>query len=426
MNCHSTLLRFSRFSPLFAAVALAACTTPSAEDDGETGETGETGDPMVDQEACIDPGTELPNAKPARPPSEQNPVMFTCTSGWGTDAPQLDPEWSVQLGQSPNGFNFSRPAIAAHPDGGVLVVSMGEFMHVGADGELAWSLPVSDFGEHQLAIEEAGTILLAGYDWDASDSTLTRYDGAGESLGVVDIPWNSTTPALWGLATLGAEIIVAGYDEDMQGNYEATLIRMDSDGNLLLRKSTGMSGGELLVVTDGGIAMFGTVPGFLVAVDNGEVVGMLVPSSAGVGDVASFGDDFVMTGNLTGMTSDLAVGRYTSVGGEQWLQGYDRATMADVGRGIAAGPDGTIVAVGVTSMLDFSTSYWFNTQPVVFGVDADGNALWQDRISAQGEASAVAVGPAGDVYVVGVADAGSETDPQSEPPVMLWLRRYVP
>jgi hypothetical protein len=60
----------------------------------------------------------------------------------------------------------------------------------------------------------------------------------------------------------------------------------------------------------------------------------------------------------------------------------------------------------------------------VFGVDADGNALWTDRISAQADPTSVVVGVDGDVYVAGIADAGQGDE--AEPPTMAWLRRYAP
>ena len=131
-----------------------------------------------------------------------------------------------------------------------------------------------------------------------------------------------------------------------------------------------------------------------------------------------------MAGNFTGTTGDFGVGRYTSLGGETWLQGYDRATLGDSARAIAVGSDGNLAVAGTTSMLNFTGSYWYNTQPLVFGVDADGNALWSDRIAAHGEASGVAVAVNGDVYVTGFADAGEIDD--NDPPIMMWLRRYVP
>lgn len=405
-----------------------ACTPAGADDDGETGETGETGDGDgdVDEAACIDPGTELlPDAKPAVLPTPQSGVMFTCTSGWGTDAPRLAPEWSVQIGeQSPNDFNYPPPAIVAHPDGGVVVVGLGEFAHYGADDVPLWSNDVATYGQASLAIEEAGTILLGLYNWDNQVTTLTRYGADGELVGAIDVPWNGTQASIWGLTTFGSDIVIGAFDEDAQGSYETTLLRLDVDGNVVLRKSTNQAGGNALAVTDNGVALFGSFPGFLVAIDSGEVLGMLTPTNGSISSAKAFGDEFIVAAGVINTTGDLGIGRYSSAGVEQWISSYDRATVGDTGRAVAAGPDGGFAVVGTTNLLDFMNSWWFGTQPVVFGVDADGNALWTDRIAAQADASAVAIGVDGDVYVVGMADAGGQTN--NEPPVMAWLRRYAP
>lgn len=405
-----------------------ACTPAGADDDGETGETGETGDGDgdVDEAACIDPGTELlPDAKPAILPTQQTGVMYTCTSGWGTDAPRLAPEWSVQLGEtSPNNFNYPPPAVLAHPDGGVLVVGLGEFSHYGADDAPLWSNDVATYGQGSLAIEADGTILLGLNDWETQVSTLTRYGADGALVGEVDVPWNGTEPTIWGVTTFGSDIVIGAFDADAQGVYETTLLRVDVDGNVILRKSTNQAGGTALAVTDGGVALFGSFPGFLVSIDSGEVLGMLTMTSGNISTAQAFGDEFIVAGAIANATADLGIGRYSSAGVEQWLSSYDRATVGDSGRAVAVGPDGGFVVVGTTNLLDFTNSWWFSTQPVVFGVDADGNALWTDRIAAQADASAVAVGVDGDVYVVGSADAGGSSGEQ--PPVMAWLRRYVP
>jgi hypothetical protein len=423
MNCSTTILCISM---MFAS----ACTPAAADDDddGETSETGETGDTGdVDPAACIDPGTELlPDAKPALLPTPQSGVMYTCTSGWGTDAPQLAPEWSVQVGEeSSNNFNYPSPLVVAHPDGGVIVVALGEFSHYEAEDAPLWTNDIAKYGQASLAIEDTGTILLGLYDWETQATSLTRYGADGATVGEIAIPWNGMQPSIWGVATFGSDIVIGASDEDAQGSYETTLIRLDLEGNVVLRKSTSQAGGNALTVTDGGVALFGSVPGFLVDLEGGAVLGMITPTGGNIASAQAFGDEFIVAANVFNTTGDLGIGRYSSVGSEQWLQSYDRATLNDNARAIAVGTDGGFVVVGTTSLLDFTDSWWFSTQPVVFGVDADGNALWTDRIAAHGDASSVAVGIDGDVYVVGITDAGGITH-EPEPPAMAWLRRYVP
>lgn len=417
-----------RISMMFALALLTACTPPGV-DDGETGgtaETGESGDTGdVDVDACIDPGTELlPNAKPALLPTAQSGVTYTCTTGWGTNAPRLEPEWTVQIGGMLNNFDFVPPSVVAHPDGGVLVVGLGEFAHYGADGEPLWSNDVIVSGQLNLAVEDAGTILLSIYNWNSADTSLTRYNADGTVVGEVAIPWNGTQPSIWGVTTFGSDIVIGANDEDSQGNYETTLIRLDLDGNVVLRKSTNQAGGNALAVTDSGVALFGTFPGFLVDLDSGAVLGMLTPTSGNISTARSSGDEFIVAAGVQNTTADLGIGRYSSAGVEQWLQSYDRATLNDSGRAVAVGADGGFVVVGSTSLLDFTNSWWFNSQPVVFGVDADGNALWTDRIAAHADPTSVAIGVDGDVYVAGIADAGEGN--QDEPPTIAWLRRYTP
>jgi hypothetical protein len=412
----------------FAAAAWLVACTPAGSDEGETGETGDSAD-SGDNEACIDPGTELlPGVvKPAVVPMPETSVMYTCTTGWGTDAPRLAPEWTVQVGQPTTGFDYVLPAIAAHPDGGVVMAAMGELSHHGTDGGPLWTNELTTSGQVFLAVEQAGTILLGVNDWIADQTSLNRYNADGTPAGEIIIPWNSSYPNLWAVTTYGTDIVIGANDEDGQGSYESTLIRLDVDGNLLLRKSTSQSGGNLLAVTDGGVALFGSFPGFLVALEDGAVLGMLTPSSGAIGDVIGVGDNFITTGNVNNATGDLGIGRYSSAGVEQWLQSYDRATLVDVGEAVAVGGDGNFVVVGATSLLDSTDAYLFFTQPVVFGVDADGNALWTDRIAAHADASAVAIGVDGDVYVAGTGDSGIGIDPNTdESTVVAWLRRYVP
>jgi hypothetical protein len=427
MNCLTTI---PRISMMFAAAALlAACTPPAADDEGETGESGETGD-TGSTDDCVDPGTELlPDiVKPAILPMPQTATMYMCTSGWGTDTSRLASDWTVQVGDPVSDFNYLPPVLVAHPDGGVVIATLGEVAHYGSDGEPLWSNPGVVNGQMYLAVEEAGTILLGAYDWGNEDTFLNRYAADGTLMGEIAIAWNSQYANIWGVTTFGTDIVLGANDEDEQGFYESTLLRLDVDGNVLLRKSTNLANGNALAATSGGVALFGTFPGFLVDLDSGAVLGMLTPTSGNIGAVIGAGDEFIVASNVNNATNDLGIGRYSSIGGEQWLQSYDRATLSDFGRGVAADGNGNFVVVGNTQMLDFSDQYWFNTQPVVFGVDADGNPLWTDRISAHADTTAVAVDLDGHVYVAGMGDAGIGFDENSgeQPPVVAWLRRYTP
>ncbi|PRP97311.1 hypothetical protein [Enhygromyxa salina] len=415
-----TYLRVSprSLSILAALTLLTACPGADGDDDAadETSDTEDTGEAQV----CIDPGTVLlPNAKPAKVPLP-NSSTFTCTNGWGTDAPQKDPKWTIQLGEVDDDFFFAGVGLEAHPDGGVVLAAAGSLARYDAQGEELWALDqvASPQTQPYLAVDEAGTIVFATYTWQNDDIEVVRYDADGGELGPVAIPWNSSYPNLWAVRTFGQDIVLGGFDEDMGGSYEQLLMRINPAGEVVLRKSTNLAGGQILAVNASGTAMFGSFPGFLVSLDNGAVVGSLTPSVGGPTMVVGGGDDFYMTGGANG---DLSVGRYSSGGTERWLQTYDRATVNDQGRAIAVA-GGEVVVVGSTNLLDGSDAYWFGTQPIVLATDADGNALWSDRISAHGDASAVAIGTAGEVYVAGSAE--EDGPPNQEPPLIQWLRSY--
>lgn len=420
MTCLSNPLSVS----LAAFVLLAACTAPSAEEGGqETGDT--TGDGDGDAPDCTDPGSELlPEAKPALVPVP-NGIDFTCASGWGSDAPERDADWTGQIGMMDGNFVFVPVRVAAHPDGGVVVATTGVFARYAADGEQLWSTDSGASLQSQswLVVEQSGTIVLANYDWNQDDTTLRRYDADGELIGDVAVQWNSPYANIWGLESFGADLLIGASDEDENGSYESTLIHLDPSDTELLRKSTSQSGGQLLAVNDAGTVMFGLLPGFLVSLDDGGVLGTWAPSSGNANEATGFGDDFVTVGNSAG---DLSIGRYSNLGSERWLQTYDHAALGDSGRALAAapdvGPDGTIVAVGSSNLLNNANSYWYSSQPLIIAADADGNALWRDRIAVHGEANAVAIGTSDEVWVGGIAE--TDVAVNEEPDLILWLRRY--
>jgi hypothetical protein len=321
-------------------------------------------------------------------------------------------------------FGFVLVNIEAHPDGGVVVAASGVFARYDGDGEQLWSMPgeITPQTDAAMVVEDAGTIVLAVYNWSDDSGSVNRYAADGTLVGSVAIPWNSPNGSVWALATNGPELLVGASDFDAQGSWETTLMRLDADGNLLLRKSTNMTNNGQLAANDNGSAVFGSFPTFIVALDNGAVLGQLAPSIGQPSRVEGLASDFVMTGTANG---DFSVGRYSETGAEHWLQTYDRAALGDSGRAIDVGPDGSVVAVGTTSLLDFSNVAWFGSQPWVVGVDGDGNALWSDRIAAMGDASDVSIGPGGVVYVAGSAEGLGGNDP-SNPPMLGWLRRYDP
>lgn len=422
--------RLPRPLSTFAALTLlAACPSVEADDGSNT-------------EACLDPGTPLlPDAKPAPIPRSSK---VSCTSGWGTDAPQRDAAWTIQVTEESSDFLFHSPIVlGAHPDGGVVMAASAVFARFDRDGDQLWAVDdiPSVNAQVVLLVEPAGTIVLSTYDLNTEETTVVHYDADGELLETVAIPWNSPDSNwsgktniwggqanVWGLASFGTDLVIAGVDADMSGSHVPTLIRLDPAGDVVSRMSSGLAEGQVLAVNDNGTAIFGGSPGVLVSLEDGEVLGDLTQSTGFPNMAVARGEDFFMAGAAAG---DLSIGRYSSAGAERWLETYDRASLDDQGNGVAVAGE-QLVIVGSTSLLDFNNSSWtawgfsswFVIQPIVLAIDVDGEVLWSDRISAHGDATAVAIGNEGEVYVAGSAERVVPPNELGSSPVMQWLRRY--
>ena len=400
---------------------LSACPASPAE--GEEGvETGES-ESGGEQGACTDPGSELlAEVRPSPRPSQNGNPVIICSSGWGSDAPTRDPSWTLTLPNDPSQEFYQSPMLlAAHPEEGVIGYSPGFLAHYDASGEEVWSndsLPV----EASIVIEpeSAGTFLVATYDYNADDSTLMRYAADGSEIGEINVMWNEPSYAqIWAMQSYGEDILLGTYDADSQGNFEETLLHLDSQGGELLRRSTSLFGGLGLAVNDAGSVLFGSSPGFVVSLEDGGVLGQLQPSAGFGNTFVGMGADFYGAINVAG---DFGFGAYSSLGDERWLQQYDRAGQQDSPRALDAA-NGVVVAAGSTSVLNFSAvSFWFSSQPMVMAADSEGNALWIDRIDAYGDANDVAIGADGAIYVSGLAE---EDGPVAENAGLIrWLRKY--
>lgn len=402
---------------LGALIALCACVDRGASGDDDDTETG-----GEESQPCAAPGSVLfDEAKPVPPVmASAGGTGVACSSGWATDAPQRDATWTMQLGAELVDLWGPTVDIAAHPDGGVVVVAQELFGRYDADGAELWSstagAPIQ--GQAMLVVEEAGTVVLSIYNWSNDTATLRRYDADGGSIGAVDVAWNSTYPSVWALDTYGPNLVIGAVDEDAEGSFEQTLLHLDPADNVLLRKSTWMSNGGILAVNDSGTVAFGRGPAFMLSIDDGAVLGMLTPSAGFPQAFTGGGDDFYMVGGSAG---DLAVGRYSSFGGERWLQTYDRAGGAEQGRDVAASND-TVVVVGTTQALA-GNEVWTIAQPLIIAANLDGDAVWADRIGVFGEATSVTIGSEGEIYVGGSAESVNSSTSDTIAQVR-WLRRY--
>lgn len=393
-----------------ALVPLTACPAPSGDGESAEDESSDTGD----EQACLFPGSALLST--TRNLTGQLIPGTQCTEGWATDAPTLEATWSSDAGLAYAAF-FDLD-LAVLPNGGVVVSGPGVMAGYNDAGEQQWVLDIGgDTVEATMAVAPNGDILLGTYDYDTDEIAFDRYDGDGNLVGPVAAPFISPWAYVWGIGFLGDDMLLACFDENLQGWDAPTLLRVGPDGEELLRKSNPNIGAQSFAVNAMGTVLFS---GPLVAADNGAVLGTLTPSSGGIRGATAIGDDFI----VTGASGDLTVGRYSPFGAERWQQAYDRAGNFDQGRAIATSADGNaIVAVGGTAPVHYTDGWWFNTQPQVVALDGDGNASWTDRIDAVGIASAVAIAPDGAVYVAGLAEQSAAGDSEA---VVVWLRRYDP
>ena len=415
------------FAPSMVALALlTACPGGGSEGDEDETSGSETGTEAGNNELCEDPGTALfDEARPVGAASKTGNPPYVCASGWGWDAAWNEPAWSIRLPSVDTGQDEPwQPAafVIAHPEGGVVTYGSGDMRHYDSDGNEVWSESLGGFEvDMYMAVEEAGTLLVARNNYQGQNGVLTRFGVDGSEMETIEITWNTLDfTSIWALETSGPNIVLGAYDEDSNGEYEETLLVLDPEGNELLRRSRTLFGGIALAVDDNGTAIFGNNPAFVVSLADGAVLGQITPSQGFAFGLVGSGDRYYQAGNIT---NDFSVGAYTATGAEQWLQSYDRAGLSDFARVLDA-RDGVVVAAGTTSGLNWAKSYWTNSQPMILATDTEGNALWHDRIDAFGDAIDLTIGADGSVYLSGIGE--TDTPPNTEPEQLRWLRKYDP
>jgi hypothetical protein len=112
-----------------------------------------------------------------------------------------------------------------------------------------------------------------------------------------------------------------------------------------------------------------------------------------------------------------------------WTHRYGRpGDVWEQANAVALLPEGGLVIVGSEATISKvypETPLATFTQPFVLALDQQGNELWGERIGAAGIAQGVTVGAAGEVYVVGTAQAGPSNE-YGGASWVAWLRRYDP
>lgn len=404
------------------ATFASACTDDGGEgaDEVADGEDGTTGGDTSCSAAGSEPGAAL-EGRVVEVSSGASEGFGQCSSGWATDAPAREPEWAAYVGQSPEGFVDMK--VEAYPGGGAVVLTNNVFARFDGAGELLWSSSagLESAGRVALAVEPEGTILAAYWSWEDDSTGFERYDGDGNTLGAVEVAFNSPSARVWGIERLGEDLMIACEDEGAQGFFQSTLLRVNPMGEVVLRKGNPSLFSTDFAVTPGGQVLFS---GVLLSAEDGGVFGNLTPSTGNIQAGNNVGEDFVVTVS----NADFSVGRYSTFGTERWLQGYDRAGNFERALAVAGTESGELVAVGSVPIVNFENlGYWYTSEPQIIATDADGNALWADRVAMLGEAMDVAIGEDGAIYVVGGAEGTAvQSDEFGDWPVVeRWIRRYA-
>ena len=408
------MLTSRRLPLLLSAPLLLACPGTGGDAGEDQADDADTGSTLEGE--CFEPGSLLiDRARKVELPKPSQVSGMSCSEGWASDAPGREALWTTDLGDVQD--NFAPSLLRAHPDGGVVHAGSGAIRRLSADGEVLWTREGPDqYSQYTMVVDADGSILATAWDWNSYTLSSYRIGDDGSDIGNLEIPLISEYATVWAMEWLGPDLILGCDDITMEGYEQPTLLRISAlTGEELLRKSNPSVFGRPFAVNQSGTVLFGNP---LVAGSNGAVLGTLTLSQGGPAAAVGVGDDFF----LAGTDGDFLVARYSQYGNERWLQTYDRFGSSEQARAIAPTGDGGVVVVGLETSPpgDF---YWYSSQPMVLAVDADGNALWRDRIASPGEANAVAVAADGSVYIAGIAEL-EPPGPGQASGLFTWIRKY--
>ena len=325
---------------------------------------------------------------------DPGPGTFELTGG-GTFAAKYDPAggllWATRVGPSNSWFNFG-PEIAAGADGSVYVV--GTFENTATFGST--------------------TLTSAGDD----DAYVVKLDSSG------DFAWANRlggTGADWGndvaVGSDGSVVVMAETRSSSSGNPDATIARLDAEGNLLWTTTVGASSST---TTKGkSTSTSGWARGFKLTVDS-------------AGDVYATGRmsgtvDFDATTGATKLSGDAFVMKLSSGGNLVWARTFAGGTVEP--HDIVVDNSGNVYSTGIyLGSVDFdpgmAKSQKFILSAAYYGsyvsaLNSSGNFLWAKSTSSfdtnnYGWAEAMALDGQGGVYVagrfVGTVDFDPDTD----------------
>ena len=261
-----------------------------------------------------------------------------------------------------------------------------------ADGSREWTRSLGTSGTERaygVAVDADGRVVVTGYtngDLDGThtgnatdDGFVAQYDGDGNRRWLTQFGVPGVADRSYSVTVSGTDVYVGGYtkgalDGANQGDKDVFVARLDGDGRLVWLRQTGTAGedkGMAVAVSDGSVYLGGMMAG------DGGVDGLLA--------------------------------RYSTDGAPVWVKQLG-TPAADEVWAITADPHGGVYLAGYTAG-DFAGTLNGDKDFLIARADSDGNLTWRDQLgtSTNDKAAAVAVDPAGNVYVAGFTDGSLET-----------------
>jgi serine-aspartate repeat-containing protein C/D/E len=292
----------------------------------------------------------------------------------------------------------------------------------GADREPGGLAPTTDDLATAYAAggdEMAGHAKAEAVLWDGDEGTvLCTVSGRGGRERTVLLRFAADGTEVWrrayddghgagrAIAPLpGGGYAVAGEVQVGLLDFEACLLRLDAEGEVVERRALGEGGLRTVAVLADGSTLAGGGRhghGWLV-VDGSD---RALRDVAEVVSAAASGDGFVLAGVREPSTTALGATRvaaYGPDGGERWARELPAAGRAEPGAVAAAGEGDTVLVGHREPTGDAAAELW------IVRLDAAGEQVWERSLGAAGEprrGRAVATRPGGDLAIAGDAASG--------------------
>ncbi|RZU18764.1 enterochelin esterase-like enzyme [Kribbella rubisoli] len=261
-----------------------------------------------------------------------------------------------------------------------------------ADGSREWTRSLGTSGTERaygVAVDADGRVVVTGYtngDLDGAhagnatdDGFVAQYDADGNRRWLTQFGVPGVADRSYSVTVSGTDVYVGGYtkgslDGANQGDKDVFVARLDGDGRLVWLRQTGSAGedkGMAVAVSDGSVYLGGMMSG------DGGVDGLLA--------------------------------RYSTDGTPVWVKQLGTPASDEVWA-LTADPHGGVYLAGYTAG-DFAGTLNGDKDFLIARADSDGNLTWRDQLgtSTNDKAAAVAVDPAGNLYVAGFTDGSLET-----------------